>query len=129
MSVSLDIFLDTGFSPNPARAVWIDGELNQKLLDRVQPENLALSTKSDEPITVYINSPGGTNTVGQRIRDLLSPCRTITVACQKAQSAAADLLSAGDWAIAQPGSMLLYHGTTIDFRAVDGGMGDFGLWR
>jgi len=105
--------LDADFNPDPARAVWIEGELNQELLDRVQPEILALTTESDEPITVFINSCGGNTSVRHQILALLSSCRIITVARQKAESAAADLLSAGDWAIAQPDSLLLYHGGRI----------------
>ena len=42
-----------------------------------------------------------------------SPCSTIMVACGHAQSAAAQLLSLGDWAIAQPESKLLYHGSFV----------------
>jgi len=70
------------FSPNPARAVWIEGELNQELLDRVQPEILALTTDSDEPITVFINSCGGNAAVRHQILTLLSSLRIITVARQ-----------------------------------------------
>jgi hypothetical protein len=104
---------DSDFAPNPDRAIWVEGQLNQALLDRLEPQILALTSQSSDPITVFINSPGGSNSVFQRILSLLAPCRKITVACANAQSAAADLLTGGDWAIAQPKSKLVYHGTTI----------------
>jgi len=107
-------FLSKDFTPNSARAVWIQGELNQSLLNRVEPEIQAFTGQSTDPITLFIDSTGGSTVVCQRILNLLSSCRIITVACQRAVSAAADLLSSGDLAIALPGSRLLYHGTIID---------------
>lgn len=103
------------FTPNPARAIWVEGKLNDALLARLRPQILAL-TQSREPITVFINSRGGSNEAGLAIMGLLKrtddarASRIITVAAPKAQSAAANLLSAGDFAIASPQSDLLYHG-------------------
>jgi ATP-dependent protease ClpP protease subunit len=112
---------DADFTPNPDRAIWIDGEINKALENRLRPKILELTSRSREPITVFIDSEGGSPAVGKRILDLLrstnqggvSPCRIITVAVSKAQSTAADILSAGDFAIADPRSKLLYHGTRI----------------
>jgi ATP-dependent protease ClpP protease subunit len=120
MTDSMDVE-DADFTPNPERAIWIDGEINQALEDRLRPQILELTSRSRKPITVFIDSEGGSAAVGKRILGLLrstnqdgaSPCRIITVAVSKARSAAADLLSAGDFAIADPGSKLLYHGTRI----------------
>jgi ATP-dependent protease ClpP protease subunit len=108
---------DFNLNPNPARAVWLDCRLNQALLDRLEPQILALTSQSREPITIFINSPGGETAIRQRILNLLAPCRTITVACPNAGSAAAVVLSSGDWAIVMPESKLVYHGTRI--RAFD----------
>ncbi len=113
---------DADFTPRADRAIRIDGAINKALEDRLRPQILELVCRSPEPITVWIDSDGGSAAAGERILDLLrSPnqdgtsCRIITVvtAGAKAWSAAGDFLSAGDFAIAHPGSRLLYHGTRI----------------
>ncbi len=89
------------------------------MLSRLSPQILKLQSQSRAPITVYVlNSPGGQTAIMQGIVRLLkladqdgaSPCHIITVVTNKAQSAAADLISAGDYSIAFPNSTLLYHG-------------------
>jgi ATP-dependent protease ClpP protease subunit len=111
---------DADFTPNPDRAIWIDGEINKALEDRLRPRTLELTSHSREPISIFIDSDGGSPAVGDRIMSLLRSAedgapasRIITVALSKAQSTAADLLSAGDFAIATPGSTLLFHGGSI----------------
>jgi ATP-dependent protease ClpP protease subunit len=93
--------------------------LDDQMLSRLSPQILKLQSQSRAPITVYVlNSPGGQTAAMQGIIRLLkladqdgtSPCHVITVVTNKAQSAAADLVSAGDYSIAFPSSMLLYHG-------------------
>jgi ATP-dependent protease ClpP protease subunit len=109
------------FDPDPARCVWITGEINQSLEDRVRPRILGLISNSRAPITLCIDSHGGTPAVAHRILGLLrataqgdaAPCRLIAIAGAKALSVAADLLCAADFAIAQPHSRLLFHGTRI----------------
>jgi ATP-dependent protease ClpP protease subunit len=109
------------FTPNPDRAIWIQRELSKSLLERLRPQILDLTSQSRQPITVFIDSNGGSAAAGERIMALLRAvgedgapaCRIITVALSKAQSAAADLLSDGDFAIASPGCTLLWHGTSI----------------
>jgi hypothetical protein len=44
-------------------------------------------------------------------QDAAPPCHIITVVTSRAASAAADLLSSGDYAIALPQSAILYHGS------------------
>ena len=86
------------------------------MLDRLRPRILELTARSREPITVFINSGGGLT--GNALLRLLkrttqddARCSSvITVAAPKAASGAANLLSAGDFAIASPQSTLLYHG-------------------
>lgn len=111
---------DADYEPNPARSIWIRGELDEALEDRLRPQILELTSSSGEPITLYIDSDGGSAAVGQRILELLraanqdgTSCRLITVAVGKARSIAADIFSSGDFAIARPGALLLYHGTRI----------------
>lgn len=92
--------------------------IDQALVDRVTPRILELQAESREPITVYIDSFGGSTESAATIRRLLSasdqdssaPCRTITVVTGWAASAAADLLFAGDYALVFPEAQILYHG-------------------
>ena len=112
---------DADFTPNPDRAIRVEGQLNEALLERLRPEIIELTARSREPITVFINSRGGLCEVGRCILRLLRRTteddarvsRIITVAAPTAQSAAANLLSAGDLAIAFPESSLFYHGTRL----------------
>jgi ATP-dependent protease ClpP protease subunit len=109
---------DQNYRANPSRAIYVDGVLDDQLLSKLTPQILKLH-QVRKPITLYIlNSPGGNVGIMQDLirlvqlkdQDAADPCRLITVVTAKAQSAAADLLSAGDYAIALPGSTLLYHG-------------------
>jgi ATP-dependent protease ClpP protease subunit len=112
------MFRDADFTPNPDRAIWVEGQLNEALMDYLRPRILELTAQNREPITVFINSCGGNSEVGEGILRLLRRTtqddprvsRIITVAAPKAESAAANLLSAGDWAVACLESRLLYHG-------------------
>lgn len=106
------------FTPNPDRAIWIEGRIEERLLERLRPEIFELTAQSREPITVFINSRGGMPNVARCILAALRRTtpddarvsKIITVAAPTAWSAAANLLSAGDFAIAHPDSALLYHG-------------------
>lgn len=107
------------FRPNPDRAIYVHGVINAELVHRLTPRILFLQNKSREPITVYIDSPGGDLSSAQSLWKLLTnsnqdyapACRIITVVTRKAASAAADLLSSGDYAIALPHTTALYHGS------------------
>src|SRR5208282_3337848 len=86
---------------------------------RLTPRIVSLQEKRP-PITVYIDSPGGNLASMENIWRLLTasnqdgapPCRIITVVTSRAASAAADLLSSGDYAIAaSPQSTILFHGS------------------
>jgi ATP-dependent protease ClpP protease subunit len=109
---------DAAFRPNPNRSLRIDDRLDEALLKRLMPEIIGLVTRSREPITLFLDSPGGYHHVAEALLRILrwttgngqDPCRIITVAAPKAESAAAALLSAGDFAIASHNSKLLYHG-------------------
>ena len=107
----------TGFRENPQRAIYIVGEINQATVDKLTPEIVALRAQSLEPITVYIDSPGGSTFHARLILNLLkSPTqdgdrlRIVTVVTGTAASAAADILAAGDYSIAYPHSLIHYHG-------------------
>jgi ATP-dependent protease ClpP protease subunit len=88
------------------------------MVDRLTPKILALQAASRNPLTVYIDSRGGNVSSAELILRLLqasdqnssAPCRIITVVTNRASSAAADLLSSGDYAIAFSESTVFYHG-------------------
>jgi ATP-dependent protease ClpP protease subunit len=110
---------NANYRPNPSRAIYLDGPIDDQLLSRLIPQILKLQGQSRAPITLYIlNSPGGQVAAMKNIlqtlklanQDSAEPCQLITVVTTKAQSAAADLLSSGDYALALPSSSILYHG-------------------
>ena len=115
---------DPNFRPNPARAIYVRGRFDQQLLDLLTPQILDLHSKGRQPITVYVDSGGGAVSVAETLLGLLSasdqdgspPCSIITVATSFAGSAAADLVSAGDYAVAYPKSTMVFHGTRMTFE-------------
>lgn len=54
-----------------ARTLIISGEINQQLASHVIAQLIALSSDSDEPITMFINSQGGHVESGDTIHDLV----------------------------------------------------------
>jgi hypothetical protein len=111
---------DADFTPNPARAIWISGEINEALVDGLEPQIAKLTSQSSDAITLYINSRGGLTRMIPRIIALLIATEQPGVTCnrtiiavgvERAQSAAAQLLSIADRAYVRPGCALLYHGT------------------
>lgn len=54
-----------------ARTLVISGEINQQLASHVIAQLIALSTDSDEPITLFINSQGGHVESGDTIHDVI----------------------------------------------------------
>ena len=121
MSEREPIRRDPQFRPNYDRSVTICGVIDDALAARLLPEIVKLQSISREPITVYIDSPGGDTECAKLLLDALrasdqdqsEPCRLITVALGEASSAASDMLMAGDYALAYPYSRILCHGTRI----------------
>jgi ATP-dependent protease ClpP protease subunit len=95
--------------------------MDDQMLSRLTPQIIKIQYASRAPITVYINSPGGQAEIMQSLlrtlkltnQDAAGPCDIITVVTVRASSAAADLLSAGDYCIAYPNSNVLYHGVRM----------------
>lgn len=54
-----------------ARTLIISGEINQQLASHVIAQLIALSTDSEEPITMFINSQGGHVESGDTIHDVV----------------------------------------------------------
>jgi ATP-dependent protease ClpP protease subunit len=109
------------FRPSPDRALYVTGEINEALVSRLTPRITLLQSRNRNPISVYIDSPGGSIVDMEGLWKLLNagdqdgnaPCVIITVVTTRAASAAADLLSSGDWAVAYPHSVVLYHGSRL----------------
>ena len=53
------------------RSVIITGEINDKLAARVVAQLLALAEESDDPINVFISSPGGHVESGDMVHDMI----------------------------------------------------------
>ena len=54
-----------------SRSISIFGQINEKIARTVTEQLLALSAESDEPITMYISSPGGHVESGDVIYDMI----------------------------------------------------------
>lgn len=102
--------------PDPSRSIEVFGEFTDELGQRLLSQITALRNQSNEPITVYINSVGGSVLVLKYINGLLDSrdldkkfCMTVSVASGTAASAGAILLTYGDYAYAYEHSILHFH--------------------
>jgi ATP-dependent protease ClpP protease subunit len=110
---------------DPGRAIFISGEIDEDLVTKVSREILLLHHASGEPITVFIDSPGGSVAGAATIAGLLRNSgphgtrrRIYTVATGRACSAAADLLAMGDYIAAYQHSYILFHGVRAQQETV-----------
>ena len=55
-----------------SRTVLITGEINDKLANRVTTQLIALAEDSDDPINVFISSPGGHVESGDMVHDMIT---------------------------------------------------------
>lgn len=99
-----------------SRSLLLDAPIDDALVKKLTPQILELRQKSNEPITVGIDSLGGSLACLEVILGLLTgptqdngKCQLITVATHRAYSAAATLLSFGDYAVAMKHSSILFH--------------------
>jgi len=111
---------DPQYRANPERGIYVTGQMTDALLAQVGPQILEFRKKSTEPISVFINSPGGSIRVLDVLDGLLrsrdadgKTTRVITTALGDANSAAATLLALGDYAIAYPHSRMHFHGSRL----------------
>ncbi len=112
---------DKNYRENPSRCIYLTGVINQDLVNKVTPTLNELRFAGDDPITVYIDSPGGSTSHAHTIRRLVKAsnpegkrCRLITVVTGIAASAAADFLALGDYAYAYGHTEILFHGVRQD---------------
>lgn len=113
------------YRENPARAVHVLGVIDGDLVARLTPAITALRMGAPQPVTVYIDSPGGSTYYADALVRLLRAttqddlrCPLTTVVTTVAASAGADLLAAGDYAIAFAGATIHYHGTRRSAEAI-----------
>ena len=110
--------IDPDFRENPSRAIEVFGEINDDLVMRLTPQIRKLRyDEPTSPITVYIDSPGGSVNSYERLEGLLfhpdqsgDRCRIITVVTAMAASAAARLLTRGDYSLAYKNATVHCHG-------------------
>lgn len=103
----------------PDSRVVILGEfINDIFIDISKPLTY-LAQQSNEPITLYLSSPGGDALEGMAIVDLISRCRSRYgteihgVVLGQAMSAAAIILQACDFRIAYSHSVIMLHGPSV----------------
>jgi ATP-dependent protease ClpP protease subunit len=110
--------VDLNFRADINRSVSVFGEFTDQLVNNISLKILHLRQDDSRPITVFINSNGGTIRCLEFIYGLLSAKgpngkkpRIITVAVGNAASAAATLLALGDYSIAYSSSSIHFHGS------------------
>ena len=80
------------------RIIILSGEINDNLANTVVAELLYLDSINNDPISLYINSPGGSITSGMAIYDTMNyiKSKVSTICIGMAASMAAFLLSSGE---------------------------------
>ncbi|WP_368262843.1 ATP-dependent Clp protease proteolytic subunit [Clostridium disporicum] len=93
------------------RIIFITGEIETHMANLIVAQLLFLDSESHEPITLYINSPGGQVTAGLAIVDTMkilnSPVHTICMGM--CASMGAFILSQGEKRYALPNSEVMIH--------------------
>ena len=104
------------FTANWNRSIMIDSPIDDDLVKKLMPRILTLRQESTDPITVGINSPGGSLAALDVLLGLLKgPGQNgtygeiITVVTHRAYSAAANFLAFGDYSVALKHAQVLYH--------------------
>ncbi|MBL9177761.1 MAG: ATP-dependent Clp protease proteolytic subunit [Verrucomicrobiaceae bacterium] len=107
--------------PDSARGVFLQGQINQQLVDQITPRVIELQFQpGNKPITVFIDSPGGDPVLGMRLLELMrapkagSTTGHTLIACitGRAASAAADFAIQSNYSYIAPGAVMLCHGTS-----------------
>lgn len=98
------------------RSILVNDSIDNELVKLLTPKILSLRKQSHNPITVGIDSPGGSLASLDTLLDLLTgpdqdgkKGKIITVAINKAYSAAAIFLAFGNYSTALENSSILYH--------------------
>ena len=104
------------------RTVLLTGEVNKSLAERVIRQVLLLEQESDEPIKVFIDSPGGDADAGFAILDMMRfvkpPIEMIGMGLVASAGAIILLASSKEHRFALPNSRYLIHQPAAGFRGV-----------
>ena len=104
------------------RTVLLTGEINKNLAERVVRQVLLLEQESDEPIKVFIDSPGGDADAGFAILDMMRfvrpPIRMIGMGLVASAGAIVLLAAPREQRFALPNSRYLIHQPMAGFRGV-----------
>jgi len=104
------------------RTILLSGEINKELAERVVRQLVLLESKSDEPVKVFIDSPGGDADAGYAIFDMMRFIKpdVYTVGMGLVASAGAIVLLASpqERRIALPNSHYLIHQPLSGIRGV-----------
>ncbi len=93
------------------RIIFIGGEIDDELANSIISELLFLDSKSNDEISIYINSPGGSITAGMAIYDTMNyvKSKVTTICIGIAASMASLLLASGDKRYILPNSEVMIH--------------------
>ena len=104
------------------RTVLLTGEINKTLAERVVRQVLLLEQESDEPIKVFIDSPGGDADAGFAILDMMRfvrpPIKMIGMGLVASAGAIVLLAAPRERRFALPNSRYLIHQPMAGFRGV-----------
>lgn len=104
------------------RSVMISGEINKDIANDFAQRMLVLDSESSDPITVYINSPGGDVDSGFAIYDMIrfvqSPVRVVGIGLVASAAALIYLSVPAERRFAFPNSTYLIHQPLSKLRGV-----------
>ncbi len=104
------------------RTILLTGEINKELAERVVRQLLLLEQESDEPIKVFIDSPGGDADAGFAILDMMRfvrpPIKMIGMGLVASAGAIILLAAPRERRFALPNSRYLIHQPMAGFRGV-----------
>ena len=104
------------------RSILLSGEVNKQLAERVVRSLLVLEAESDEPIKVFIDSPGGDVDAGYAIFDMIrfvnAPVYTIGMGLVASAGALILLAAPKDRRLGLPNSHYLIHQPLSGMRGV-----------
>lgn len=99
------------------RAIFLQSDLDEALVSTLTPKIIALRKNPQKPITLFIDSLGGSMGAYKTLLGLLKTpdqkgrtCLINTVVTGRACSAAAHLLASGDYIISYPNAYIHFHG-------------------